>query len=75
MCPHTLREIPPESNTGQGNKEVRRALCKSCKANDVYTLPRVSTNGCATRATSLWARGLQGTSPSAEHGVTGSPES
>ena len=75
MCPHTLREIPPESNTGQGNKEARRALCKSCKANDVYTLPRVSTNGCATRATSLWARGLQGTSPSAEHGVTGSPES
>jgi len=75
MCPHTLREIPPESNTGQGNKEARRALCKSCKVNDVYTLPRMSISACATRATSLWARGLQGTSPSAEHGVTGSPES
>jgi len=75
MCLHTLREIPPESNTGQGNKEARRALCKSCKVNDVYALPHVSISGCATRATSLWAHGLQGTSPSAEHRVTGSPES
>ena len=75
MCPNTLREMPQESNTGQATKEARRALCKSCKVNDVYTLPRVSISGCATRATSLWACGLQGTSPSAEYGVTGSPES